>query len=65
MLPYARIALRPAPPGYVLADATADRATADRAPAVHDFLTARIFPTQAHVITIPDLDTLLSAAPSA
>ena len=45
---------------YVLADATADRDAA-----VHNFLTTRIFPTQAHVITTPDLDALLSAVPSA
>ena len=34
---------------------------ADRDPQVHEFLTGKIFPAQAHVLTIADLDTLLSA----
>ncbi|HUA69999.1 MAG TPA: cysteine hydrolase [Solirubrobacteraceae bacterium] len=38
----------------VLADATADRE-----PEVHEFLTERIFPRQADVITVADLDALL------
>jgi len=41
---------------FVLADASADRD-----PQVHEFLTGKIFPAQAHVLTIADLDTLLSA----
>lgn len=41
---------------FVLADLTADP---DQE--VHDFLTARIFPRQAHVITTPDLEALLAA----
>ncbi|MGH3159523.1 MAG: cysteine hydrolase [Streptosporangiaceae bacterium] len=41
---------------YVLADASADPD-----PQVHDFLTGKIFPRQAHVITLAELDTLLSA----
>lgn len=44
---------------YVLADASADPE-----PGVHEFLTEKIFPRQAHVITIADLDQLLSAAPA-
>jgi len=44
---------------YVLADASADRD-----PEVHDFLTGRIFPAQAHVITLAELDPLLSAIPA-
>jgi nicotinamidase-related amidase len=40
----------------VLADATADRE-----PDIHAFLTERIFPRQADVITVADLDGLLSA----
>lgn len=40
---------------FVLADASADPD-----PEVHDFLTGKIFPAQAHVITIADLDALLS-----
>ncbi len=40
----------------VLADATADRE-----PDVHAFLTERIFPRQADVITVADLEGLLSA----
>jgi nicotinamidase-related amidase len=44
---------------YVLADACADPD-----PEVHDFLTGRIFPAQAHVITLAELDTLLSAIPA-
>jgi nicotinamidase-related amidase len=40
----------------VLADATADPE-----PDVHDFLTERIFPRQADVIAVADLDRLLSA----
>ena len=41
---------------FVLADASADRD-----PEVHDFLTGKIFPAQARVITVADLDALLSA----
>lgn len=44
---------------FVLADASADR---DRE--VHDFLTGKIFPAQAHVITVAELDTLLAATPA-
>ena len=40
---------------FVLADATADPE-----PRVHGFLTERIFPRQAHVITVAQLDSLLS-----
>jgi nicotinamidase-related amidase len=40
---------------FVLADASADRD-----PDVHDFLTTKIFPRQAHVITIAELADLLS-----
>jgi hypothetical protein len=39
----------------VLADASADPE-----PGVHDFLTQKIFPRQAHVITIAELDNLLT-----
>jgi nicotinamidase-related amidase len=39
---------------FVLADASADRD-----PEVHDFLTEKIFPRQAHVITIAELRDLL------
>ena len=41
---------------FVLADASADRD-----PEVHDFLTGKIFPARAHVITVADFDALLSA----
>jgi nicotinamidase-related amidase len=41
---------------YILADASADPD-----PEQHDFLTAKIFPAQAHVITVAELDTLLAA----
>jgi nicotinamidase-related amidase len=41
---------------FVLADASADPD-----PEVHDFLTQKIFPRQAHVITIAELKDLLSA----
>ncbi|HUE25391.1 MAG TPA: cysteine hydrolase [Solirubrobacteraceae bacterium] len=40
---------------FVLADATADPE-----PGVHGFLTERVFPRQAHVITVAELDGLLS-----
>ena len=40
---------------FVLADASADPE-----PGVHDFLTQKIFPRQAHVITIAELDNLLT-----
>lgn len=40
---------------FVLADATADPE-----PGVHDFLTERVFPRQAQVITVAQLDGLLS-----
>ena len=40
---------------FVLADASADPD-----PEVHDFLTGRVFPAQARVITTADLDALLS-----
>jgi nicotinamidase-related amidase len=40
---------------FVLADASADPR-----PGVHEFLTEQIFPNQAQVITIADLDPLLS-----
>jgi nicotinamidase-related amidase len=40
---------------FVLADATADPD-----PLVHGFVTERIFPRQAHIITVAQLDTLLS-----
>lgn len=40
---------------FVLADATADPE-----PSLHDFLTENIFPRQAHVIAIADLDGLLA-----
>jgi nicotinamidase-related amidase len=40
---------------FVLADATADSE-----PGVHRFLTERVFPRQAHVITVAQLDGLLS-----
>jgi nicotinamidase-related amidase len=40
---------------FVLADATADPE-----PGVHDFLTDRVFPRQAQVITVAQLDGLLS-----
>jgi nicotinamidase-related amidase len=40
---------------FVLADATADPE-----PGVHGFLTERVFPRQAHVITVAQLDSLLS-----
>jgi nicotinamidase-related amidase len=45
---------------YVLADASADPD-----PEVHEFLTAKIFPRQGHVITVAELGTLLAdgAAP--
>jgi nicotinamidase-related amidase len=45
---------------YVLADASADPD-----PEVHEFLTGKIFPRQAHVITVAELGTLLAdgAAP--
>jgi len=39
-------------------------ATADREPDVHAFLTKRIFPRQADVITVADLANLLSADPN-
>lgn len=42
---------------FVLADATADPR-----PGVHEFLTEQIFPTQAQVITLDQLDGLLSGA---
>jgi hypothetical protein len=42
---------------YVLADLTADPD-----PEIHEFLTGRIFPRQARVITVADLDKLLAAA---
>jgi nicotinamidase-related amidase len=41
----------------VLADATADRD-----PGVHDFLIQKVFPRQADVITLSELDGVLSAA---
>jgi nicotinamidase-related amidase len=41
---------------FVLADATADPE-----PGVHEFLTERVFPRQAEVITVAQLDGLLSA----
>jgi nicotinamidase-related amidase len=41
---------------FVLADGTADPE-----PGVHDFLTEKIFPRQAHVITTADLKDVLSA----
>jgi nicotinamidase-related amidase len=41
---------------FVLADLSADPE-----PDVHDFLTQRIFPRQAHVITMADLDGLMPA----
>jgi nicotinamidase-related amidase len=41
---------------FVLADASADPQ-----PGVHEFLTEQIFPRQAHVITMAELDDLLSA----
>ncbi len=41
---------------FVLADLTADRE-----PGVHEFLTGKIFPRQARVITTADLDELLTA----
>jgi nicotinamidase-related amidase len=41
---------------YVLADVSADPD-----PQVHEFLTGKIFPRQAHVIPLADLDPLLSA----
>jgi nicotinamidase-related amidase len=44
---------------FVLADASADPR-----PGVHEFLTEKIFPGQAQVITIADLDRLLSEAPA-
>ena len=44
---------------FVLADASADR---DRE--VHDFLTGKIFPAQAHVLTVAELDILLAATPA-
>jgi nicotinamidase-related amidase len=40
---------------FVLADASADPD-----PEVHEFLTGRVFPAQAHVLTIADLGALLS-----
>jgi nicotinamidase-related amidase len=40
---------------FVLADASADPD-----PLVHDFLTERVFPRQAQVITVAQLDSLLS-----
>jgi len=40
---------------FVLADATADPE-----PGVHGFLTERVFPRQAQVITVAQLDGLLS-----
>lgn len=42
---------------FVLADASADPA-----PDMHAFLTEKVFPRQAEVITVDDLDDLLSAA---
>ena len=44
---------------FVLADASADPV-----PGVHEFLTEKIFPRQARVITLADLEQLLSAAPA-
>jgi nicotinamidase-related amidase len=44
---------------FVLADASADPA-----PGVHEFLTEQIFPRQATVITLADLERLLTAAPA-
>jgi nicotinamidase-related amidase len=44
---------------FVLADASADPA-----PGVHEFLTEQIFPRQAKVITLADLEQLLTAAPA-
>ena len=44
---------------FVLADASADPQ-----PGVHEFLTEKIFPRQARVITLADLEQLLSAAPA-
>jgi nicotinamidase-related amidase len=44
---------------FVLADATADPE-----PGVHGFLTERIFPRQAHVITVGQLDGLLTGTVS-
>jgi len=41
----------------VLADATADRE-----PDVHEFLTQRIFPRQADVITVAELESALAPA---
>jgi nicotinamidase-related amidase len=41
---------------FVLADASADPV-----PGVHEFLTEKIFPRQARVITTPDLEQLLTA----
>jgi nicotinamidase-related amidase len=41
---------------FVLADASADPV-----PGVHEFLTEKIFPRQARVITTPDLEQLLAA----
>jgi nicotinamidase-related amidase len=45
---------------FVIADASADPD-----PEVHDFLTRKIFPRQAHVITIAELRDLLSAPEAA
>jgi nicotinamidase-related amidase len=42
---------------FVLADATADPE-----PGMHGFLTERVFPRQAHVITVAQLDDLLSGS---
>jgi nicotinamidase-related amidase len=41
---------------FVLADASADRD-----PEVHEFLISRVFPAQAHILTIDGLGTLLAA----
>jgi nicotinamidase-related amidase len=41
---------------FVLADVSADPE-----PDVHDFLTQRIFPRQAHVITMAELESLMPA----
>jgi len=40
-------------------------ASADPEPDVHEFLTEKIFPRQAHVITIAELEGLLSAPEAA
>jgi nicotinamidase-related amidase len=41
---------------FVVADASADRD-----PDVHEFLVEKVFPMQAHVVRVADLDRLLSA----